>query len=141
MKRICIFDWAGTLVDKGSYAPLYAFKKTLKQFNITQTDSEINKYMGLDKFNHLYKLTKDIEKTRKIYPILIENMKESITQHSIPIPHVNEIFRYLRSKNYYIGSTSGYNRELLNIAMFTAFKHGMHIPFNVASDEVKNHDY
>jgi phosphonoacetaldehyde hydrolase len=138
MRKVCIFDWAGTMVDKGSYAPLYAFKQTLKQFNIKKSDEEINKHMGMDKFTHLYNLLGNYKDTLKIYPFLIENLKESISKNSIPVSGINNLLSYLKTRNYLIGSTSGYNRSLLNIAINTAFIHKMQIPYNVASDEVTN---
>ena len=139
MRRICIFDWAGTIVDKGSIAPLVAFRQTFKQFGISNiSDSQINQYMGMDKYTHLFNLTKNDELTQKMYPHLIMNMKDAVKQYSIPVPGVNEIFRYLLSKKYIIGTTSGYNRELLNIAINTAFLNGMMLPISIASDEVKN---
>jgi phosphonoacetaldehyde hydrolase len=134
--KLIIFDWAGTIIDKGCKAPLFAFKKTLEKFNIHKSDYEIKRDMGLSKFTHLAILVNCETQAKLMYPELIKNMKEAVSIYSKPVEGINEVFRYLHDKNYYIGSTSGYTRDLLNIAIYTAKKHKMYIPYNIASDEV-----
>ena len=43
MKKIeaVIFDWAGTTVDFGSFAPVQAFIKAFEEFGITPTVDEV----------------------------------------------------------------------------------------------------
>lgn len=136
MKKVIIFDWAGTIIDKGSKAPYHAFVNTFKRHNLKYSDEEINRWMGLDKLTHLSKITNNQKLSSVLYPTLVCEMKDTVRQYSYPCPNVNTLFSYLRSKKYLIGSTSGYSRELLDIAINTASKNGMYIPFNVSSDEV-----
>jgi len=136
MKKVIIFDWAGTIIDKGSKAPYQAFVNTFKRYNLKYSDEEINKWMGLDKLTHLNKITNNKELSSILYPTLVCEMRDTVRRYSYPCSNVNTLFSYLRSKKYLIGSTSGYSRELLDIAISTASKNGMYIPFNVSSDEV-----
>ena len=48
-----IFDWAGTTVDFGSFAPVQAFIEAFKEFGITPTVEEVRKPMGMLKIDHI----------------------------------------------------------------------------------------
>ena len=52
MKKIeaVIFDWAGTTVDYGSFAPVVAFAKAFEKFGIKPTTDEIREPMGMLKW-------------------------------------------------------------------------------------------
>ena len=46
-----IFDWAGTTVDYGSFAPVQAFVEVFKHFGIEPTMEEVRKPMGMLKID------------------------------------------------------------------------------------------
>ena len=48
-----IFDWAGTTVDYGSFAPVQAFLEAFETFGITPTLEEVRKPMGMLKIDHV----------------------------------------------------------------------------------------
>ena len=48
-----IFDWAGTTVDYGCFAPVQAFIEAFKEFGITPTEEEVRKPMGMLKHDHI----------------------------------------------------------------------------------------
>ena len=48
-----IFDWAGTTVDYGSFAPVQAFVEAFEAFGITPTLEEVRKPMGMLKIDHI----------------------------------------------------------------------------------------
>ena len=48
-----IFDWAGTTVDYGSFAPVQAFLEAFETFGITPTLEEVRKPMGMQKIDHV----------------------------------------------------------------------------------------
>ena len=48
-----IFDWAGTTVDYGCFAPVKAFIEAFEQFGITPTLEEVRKPMGMLKIDHV----------------------------------------------------------------------------------------
>lgn len=138
--KLAIFDWAGTIVDIGSRAPIIAFQRTFEQtynkFGIKKTEDEIFSYMGMDKKTHLNNLTYNKQITDALYPILVSNMGHAIFEYSMPVSGIQDVFSRLKDKGYLIGSTSGYSRVLLNIAIARAQFEGMSIPFNITSDEV-----
>lgn len=137
LKKLVIFDWSGTIVDLNNLGPMIGFRKTFDQFNINVTDQEINKYMGMDKYQHLYQIIKNRDMVDQMYPKLIQNLLSSIKEHSQPVKGFNHVYRILQSQNYLIGSTSGYNRIMLN-QIINNIKNQMIIPYNVTSDEVTN---
>ena len=55
MRRIeaVIFDWAGTTVDYGCFAPVQAFVEAFKSFGIEPTMEEVRKPMGMLKIDHI----------------------------------------------------------------------------------------
>ncbi|MDG0958814.1 phosphonoacetaldehyde hydrolase, partial [Bacillus paranthracis] len=48
-----IFDWAGTTVDYGCFAPLEVFIKIFRKRGVKITDEEARKPMGLLKIDHV----------------------------------------------------------------------------------------
>ena len=52
MKTI-VFDWAGTTVDFGSFAPVAAFRQAFEDFGLSPTLAEIRAPMGLAKRAHV----------------------------------------------------------------------------------------
>ena len=60
MKKIeaVIFDWAGTTVDYGSFAPVQAFIEAFGEFGITPTVAEVLEPMGMLKWEHIHTMMK-----------------------------------------------------------------------------------
>ena len=48
-----IFDWAGTTVDYGCFAPVQAFVEVFKHFGIEPTMDEVREPMGMLKIDHI----------------------------------------------------------------------------------------
>ncbi len=48
-----IFDWAGTTVDYGCFAPVKAFIEAFEHYGITPTLEEVRKPMGMLKIDHV----------------------------------------------------------------------------------------
>ena len=55
MKKLeaVIFDWAGTTVDYGCFAPVQAFAEVFKAFGIEPTMEEVREPMGMLKRDHI----------------------------------------------------------------------------------------
>ena len=55
MERVkaVIFDWAGTVIDYGSLAPMGAFVETFGEFGVTITIAEARGPMGMAKRPHI----------------------------------------------------------------------------------------
>ncbi|HEY2255245.1 MAG TPA: phosphonoacetaldehyde hydrolase, partial [Variovorax sp.] len=48
-----VFDWAGTIIDFGSCAPMGAFVNLFEQFGVGITIAEAREPMGLPKWDHI----------------------------------------------------------------------------------------
>ena len=51
--KAVVFDWAGTIIDHGSRAPMGAFVKVLSDFQVPITVAEARRPMGLPKWDHI----------------------------------------------------------------------------------------
>ena len=48
-----IFDWAGTTVDYGCFAPVHAFMEVFRAYGMEPTMEETRKPMGMLKRDHI----------------------------------------------------------------------------------------
>lgn len=55
MKKIeaVVFDWAGTMIDYGCFAPLEAFLEVFKRHEVEITIEEAREPMGMLKIEHI----------------------------------------------------------------------------------------
>lgn len=51
--KVIIFDWAGTTVDYGCFAPVRAFMEVFKEYGIEPTMEEVREPMGMLKIDHI----------------------------------------------------------------------------------------
>lgn len=142
MKKIeaVIFDWAGTTVDYGSLAPVQAFISAFQKFGITPTTEEVRRPMGIAKIDHVREMLnmerisnewkiihgRDFtqEDVKKIYELSEALILDVLEDFSTPKPHVSEAISALRARGIKIGSTTGYNDEMMEIVKKSAAKQG-----------------
>jgi len=135
-----IFDWAGTTVDFGSFAPVNAFMSAFASFGIHPTADETRAPMGLAKRTHVATMLSgqrlaaqweeqhgkphteaDINAVyEKFEPALFNVLKD----YAAPLPAVIETVAQLREKGIKIGSTTGYTRPMMDIVAPLAKKAG-----------------
>lgn len=125
--RLVIFDWAGTTVDFGCFAPVAAFLDAFASHGIDVTPSEARGPMGLHKKDHIramLQLPGLTERWRRVhgrdwnetdvedlYHCFIPRQLEVIDRHSRLVPGVRECVAALRRLGVRIGATTGYFRE------------------------------
>ncbi len=51
--KAVIFDWAGTTVDFGCFAPVQAFVEVFKEYGVEPTMEEVREPMGMLKIDHI----------------------------------------------------------------------------------------
>ena len=56
--RAVAFDWAGTMVDFGSRAPVTAFLEIFRASGVEITEAEAREPMGRGKFDHIATITR-----------------------------------------------------------------------------------
>jgi phosphonoacetaldehyde hydrolase len=127
--KAVIFDWAGTVVDYGSLAPMGAFVETFAQFGVVITIDEARGPMGMAKRPHIVALTKlpriadawaaahgrepteaDVD---ALYGVFVPKNVEVAGDYADLIPGVAETVAHLREHGLKIGSSTGYTREIM----------------------------
>lgn len=142
MKKIeaVIFDWAGTTVDYGSFAPVQAFIEAFQQFGVTPTHAEVREPMGMLKWNHIHtmmqmqRITEEWKKAQgsmwerrdvdAVYEASEKAIFKILDQFADPKPYVLEAVAALRERGIKIGSTTGYTDEMMSIVVPNAAKQG-----------------
>lgn len=154
MKKIeaVIFDWAGTTVDYGCFAPVQAFVEVFKHKGIEPTMEEVRKPMGMLKRDHIktmlrmpriYKMWEDMygrapQETDidELYGLFESKLMSILDQFCAPKPHVLESVAELRSRGVKIGSTTGYTDEMMRIVTREAGKAGYEPDTWISPDSV-----
>ncbi|QGZ61477.1 phosphonoacetaldehyde hydrolase [Paraburkholderia acidisoli] len=127
--KAVIFDWAGTVVDYGSRAPMGAFVETFEQFGVPITIEEARGPMGMAKRPHIAALMAlprvaaawrehyghapgeaDID---AVYDVFVPKNVAVAAHYSDVIPGVAAVTARLRADGVRIGSTTGYTREIM----------------------------
>ncbi|MBM7587004.1 phosphonoacetaldehyde hydrolase [Bacillus pakistanensis] len=148
-----IFDWAGTTVDYGCFAPLHVFLKVFEEKGVSITFKEAREPMGLLKIDHIRAITK-MPRVRKewitvhgnepeeqdiqaMYSNFEKTLFASLADYTTPIPGVLNVVKQLRERNIKIGSTTGYTREMMDIVKKHAKENGYSPDFLATADDVK----
>ena len=135
-----IFDWAGTTVDYGCFAPVQAFHDAFEAYGLHPTFDEIRQPMGMLKIDHIktmlemdslkkefqdvYQRSYTDEDVHQIYDIFEKTLMEGITQHTRIKPYVIETVQKLRKKGLKIGSTTGYTDMMMEPVLKSAKEQG-----------------
>lgn len=153
--KVVIFDWAGTVVDWGSKAPMVAVQKVFEAEGVPITPEEALGPMGLEKRRHIEKLLDDpnianrwrlshegawptAADTNKLYKALNPMLLKLIPEFSQLIPGVLETQDVLKKSQIKTGTTTGYNSLILAELVKLAALQGFTSDINVASDQVLN---
>lgn len=125
---LIIFDWAGTTVDHGSFAPISAMQTAFSESGIDVTVDQLRKPMGLHKLDHIKAVLQMPEVTQlwrrkhqrdpndgdaeAIYDRFLPLQKETAIECSDIIDGVLETVAELRERGIRIGTTTGYPRAI-----------------------------
>ena len=126
-----IFDWAGTVLDFGSIAPVSAFMESFEIHGVPVTEAEVRLPMGAAKRDHLKEILKQPDvsvrwKTIKgclstdadvdaIYATFLRVDAEKSSVYSQLIAGTLETIQALRAQGIRIGSTTGYPRSIMDL--------------------------
>ncbi len=151
--KAVIFDWAGTVVDYGCFAPLQAFQSAFENRGVAITAEEARAPMGLLKRDHIRSIL-NMERVRTawverfgapwteadlegLYADFEGRLMESLEVYTDPIPGVLELVEQLRREGKKIGSTTGYTQAMMDVVAPAAKRKGYAPDFMVAADELK----
>ena len=135
-----IFDWAGTTVDYGCFAPVEAFLEVFREAGIEPTTEEVREPMGVLKRDHirimlgmerirgLWRETRGREPQEEdaeaLYGRFEPALLRILDRCSGLKPYVKETVQALRERNIRIGSTTGYTDRMMEIVVPKAAEQG-----------------
>lgn len=147
-----VFDWAGTLVDYGCFAPTMVFVEGFRSFGVEITIEEARLPMGKYKRDHIQEIVHmpriatlwrqqyghdpREEDLNALFADFAPRQLAIIAQYSDPIPGVVETLQALRARGIGIGSCTGYTREMMDILAAKAQEKGCAPDTLVTPDEV-----
>jgi len=150
-----VFDWAGTVLDFGSHAPMGAFVRLFANHGVAITIAEARGPMGLPKWDHIQALGRqprvaegwlaahgrpfadaDVD---ALYEEFTPMNAAAVSDHANLVPGAADVVNALRARGVRIGSTTGYNREIMAVLAPLAAAQGF-VPDNLvcAGDLVLN---
>jgi len=127
--KAVVFDWAGTMIDFGSFAPMGVFVEAFKRFGINATIAEARAPMGAPKRAHIKAMLMaprlsaewarahgaapteaDID---RVYEVFVPMNEEVVADYATLVPGAAEMVADLRARGLRIGSTTGYTRSIM----------------------------
>ena len=152
MIRLVIFDWAGTLIDFGSLAPLEAYREVFAQQGVEVSSAEIRVPMGMHKRDHLravltmpevvarWKTARgglwddaDVDRMyHEFMPIQLRKLRE----FDRLIPETLECVRNYGNRGIKIGTSTGYFREATELVVAAAHNQGLSPDCTICADDV-----
>jgi len=141
-----VFDWAGTILDFGSCAPMGAFVRLFEKFDIALTIDEARGPMGMAKWDHIKALGSlpgvaaqwQARHGRPFSDADVDHLYEVFTPMNAAVvadfadfvPGAVAMVDTLRARGLKIGSTTGYNRPIMEIVTPIAAAGG-YVPDNL----------
>lgn len=150
--RGIIFDWAGTTVDYGCFAPTSVFMDGFKSHGVEITQQEARTPMGKAKRDHIAEIIHmprvatewesvhgrppTDDDVQAIYEEFLPRQIEIVTDYADLIPGTVETVDALRQRGLQIGSCTGYTRAIMEPLIPVAQNNGYSPDYVVTSDEV-----
>ncbi len=147
-----IFDWAGTVVDHGSLAPVRALQRVFAGREITLADEVARRDMGIAKRDHIRNLLAEPElqgawmqrygrpateaDVDALYQEFIPLQMACLLDHAQVIDGVLPVVAALRSRGIRIGGTTGYTRMMFEQLEAAARKQGYSTDRSLCPEDV-----
>src|SRR5262249_3016275 len=135
-----IFDWAGTMVDHGSLAPVRAVTQLFARHGIRLSDADVRRDMGIFKKDHIRRILEiprvrtewtetsgGSPRERDVEELFMEFgplQLEVLGQYSQLISGAAQTSERLRDMGIKLGSTTGYTRTMLDVLLARAAVQG-----------------
>jgi phosphonoacetaldehyde hydrolase len=127
--KAVVLDWAGTMVDFGSFAPMAVFVQAFARFGVEVSIAEARAPMGAPKRDHIKAMLHapriaeawvgvhghapgdaDID---AVYDVFVPMNEEVVADYATLVPGAAEAVALLRARGLKIGSTTGYTRSIM----------------------------
>jgi phosphonoacetaldehyde hydrolase len=138
--KAVVFDWAGTMIDFGSFAPMGVFVEAFKRFGVEATIAEARAPMGAPKRDHIKAMTAMPSIARQweaktgrapteadiddIYAVFVPMNEEVVAEYATLVPGAKATFDWLRARGLKVGSTTGYTRSIMERVLPVAAEQG-----------------
>lgn len=138
--KAVVFDWAGTMIDFGSRAPMGVFVRAFARFGVEISVAEARGPMGKPKRDHIAELMAlpriaaawkerhgapvgeaDID---RVYDVFVPMNEAVVADYADLVPGAAEIVAALRARGLKIGSTTGYTRPIMARVLPVAARQG-----------------
>jgi len=150
--KAVVFDWAGTTIDFGSFAPMGVFVEAFARFGITATVAQARAPMGMPKWDHIRAMMDDPDIAAQwqathghapadadvdaVYAVFVPMNEEVVARYATLVPGAKEAIDTLRARGLRIGSTTGYVRSIMERVLPVAAGQG-YVPDNlVCADDL-----
>ncbi len=150
--RLVVLDWAGTIIDSGSKAPLETFIRLFSNEGIEVPENVAREPMGLGKREHIEQIlantnvgnawtkrfgskhtSSDVDRLYHAYePIQLEAVK----RHGTLVPGACETVKWLRDNGIKVAGTTGYPKIIAQVIWDMAREQGLQLDANVSNNEV-----
>lgn len=138
--QAAIFDWAGTMVDFGSRAPMLALREVFASEGVEAEEAEIRRHMGMAKREHVTAILSEADvgarwrrakgadwneaDVDRIMEALEPAMRAAAAKCVDLVPGAAEVAESLRARGLRIGSTTGYTRTMMTEILRGAERQG-----------------
>lgn len=125
--KAVVLDWAGTVVDHGSRAPMGAFQRAFAEFGVGISIADARGPMGMAKADHIRLVGRAVndawraqhgrdfseDDVAAIFAVFEPMNVAAIRDHSALIPGAKEALTALAARGIRIGTTTGYTRPIM----------------------------
>ena len=152
--KAVVFDWAGTMIDFGSFAPMGVFVKAFERFEVPVTVEQARGPMGLPKWDHIHTMLQVPEISRiwqarhgaapsdadvdRVYEIFVPMNEAVVADYATLVPGAKQTYDELRALGLKIGSTTGYTRSIMTRVLPLAAEQG-YAPDNLVCADDMTH--
>ena len=128
--RAVVLDWAGTIIDFGSRAPVGALGAALRQHGIEADESEIRRFMGMRKPDHVKAIlalptvrdryeaahgtSLPVTAADDVFAFYRSHQPTVVAESSDPIPYAATTLSRLRARGLRIGTSTGFDRATID---------------------------
>lgn len=127
--KAVVFDWAGTVIDFGSRAPMGVFVEAFARFGVAVSVAEARGPMGRPKWDHIAAMLAepriadawraaqgsepDEAAVSRVYEVFVPMNEAVVADFADLVPGAAETVAALRERGCRIGSTTGYTRSIM----------------------------
>ncbi len=147
-----IFDWAGTLIDFGSFAPMGAFVEAFAHFGVSVSIADARGPMGAPKRDHIRAMialphvaegwraaqgaAPDEAAIDRIYEVFVPMNEEVVARYATLVPGAADTLAWLSAQGIRMGTTTGYVRSIMARVLPVVAAQGFQPEVCICADDV-----